>query len=330
MFRSKVGVGLDIGTEKIKMVKVTRRGNNHEILGYDSIFTPSGTVELGNILEPEKLGIELARLKEKMGIKKEKVIAAASGPQVYTRILSMPQMPREELKEAAIFQASTFLPISIDEAVIDVFPLRDIEDETGKKTEIFFVAVRKNQIEKLDLACQIAGLNLAVIDIEPLALQRVIAGERENRAFLNIGASRAYFSVFNDGSLVMHRSLSFGCSAFAMSAGEACSGYEFLESVDLRSGNYEYFINDMINELNRAVEYYKMQFKNTLNHIVLCGGGSRMPGIDEILMEKTGIKFELAGISPNILIPPDLEEKDKKELVYEFLIALGLAVRGVV
>ncbi|SHG66146.1 type IV pilus assembly protein PilM [Thermosyntropha lipolytica DSM 11003] len=330
MFKDRITLGLDIGTERTKIALLQKRGREAEIKLLESLPTPRGFVDSGNILEPVQLGEEIKKVVEKHGLKGRKTAASVSGPQVYTRIFTMPEMKKEELREAALYQASTFLPIPLEEAAVDVYPLRLLEDDEGKKREVFFVAVRKSQVERLQIVCETAGLNLQVVDIEPLALERAAKAPEEIKAFLHIGSNRAQFSVFAREMLVIHRSLSFGCSAFLIAGNPSCPVPETLENIDVRTGEYDYLVSDMMGELLRAVEYYRLQNKEPLMRIYISGGGSRLKGLDEVIEKNTGVKASLVELNQVFRGKELDDEKRKREIKYDFMIALGLALRGVI
>lgn len=329
MFGKKIRVGLDIGTEKTKLAVLQKKGREAEIVAVETISTPRGFVDSGNILEPVLLGEEIKKTVSSLKIKGKNTIASVSGPQVYTRIFAMPEMKEDEIREAAVYQASTFLPIPLDEAAVDVYPLRKVESEENKMMEVFFVAVRKSQIERIKTVCETAGLILQVVDIEPLALERAAETEEGVKAFLNIGSSRAYFSVFEKGMLTLHRSLSFGCSAFLIAGNPSCPVPETLENIDIRTGAYDFLVNDMMSELIRAVEYYRLQNKNSIEKLYLTGGGSRLNGLDEVIKRNIGIETGRIKINKRIS-GHYMEDSNKlKELTHDFMISLGLALRGV-
>ncbi|MEN6349747.1 MAG: pilus assembly protein PilM, partial [Syntrophomonas sp.] len=165
MFNRAAAIGLDIGSKKIKLVRVRKTQENWQIVKFGSMLTPAGLVEAGNIFDPEKLGREMITLVDQLGFKGQKVISAVSGQQVYIRTLVMPRMSLKETKEAAVYQAATFLPVPVEEAAIDIFPLRDFEDDEGKQREIFFVAVPRIQVENLETTCRMAGLKLVAVEI---------------------------------------------------------------------------------------------------------------------------------------------------------------------
>lgn len=333
MFNKAPGIGLDIGSRKIKIAQVKGRKNSIQLSKFGSIATPWGAMEAGNILDVAELGQGLSLLVKDLNLKGKSVVAAVSGQQVYTRNIVMPKMKQEELKEAIYFQAMNFLPVSVDEVAIDFFPLRDFEDEEGKKTEIFFVAVRKQQVENLEEVCKIAGLKLAAVEIEPLAIHRILGKSKESgiKAFINIGASRSYFTVFKDGLLKFYRTLSFGTAAFAQQQNldNGDTSVE-LDTIDIvNNDSYEYLVRDVIAEVNRSIEYYDMQnMEEKVESIILCGGGSRIKGLDERLGEGIGRQVSLSAALEEIVVPANISEEQKHEIQHDYIVALGLAARA--
>lgn len=332
MFNKAPGIGLDIGSKKIKLARVKKVNNGLQVVKYGSLITPLGTVEAGNIFEPERVGEALGELVADLNLKGKSVISAVSGTQVYTRNLIMPRMKLEELKQTVTFEASTFLPIPIEEAAMDIFPLRNFEDEEGKKTEIFFVAVRRQQVENLQIVCQIAGLKLAAVEIEPLAVNRLLKEGNDYgvRAYLHIGASRSYYSVFREQVLIYHRYLSFGCSAF-FEGKNPDNNDEMIETINIKGDEqYNFLVRDIIAEVSRSIEYYTMQNEDKIEKILICGGGSRLHGLDEAIAANVNYPVETADNLPLLTLPGGINDRDNIELKHEFTVALGLAARGVI
>ncbi|MEN6461952.1 MAG: type IV pilus assembly protein PilM [Syntrophomonas sp.] len=335
MFNIAPGIGLDIGSKKIKLVTVRLWKKRVQIIDFGSIPTPPGVVEAGYILDPERLGEELGGLVATLKLKGKRVVSAVSGQQIYTRNLVMPRMKLKEMREAINFQATTFLPIPVEESAIDIFPLRNFEDDEGKKTEVFFVAVRQQQVDNLDTACRIAGLKLVAVEIEPLALFRLL-GQNTNlgaQGFLNIGAVRSYFTVFHNGILIYYQSLAFGCSAFLRDNNYTNNENDSLglDNIEIGQGNESYYlIKDIIAEVSRSVEYYHMQNEVGINKILLCGGGSRIKSLDVALATGIDQNVEIADTLADLDISNNINETEIQELKHDFSVALGLAVRKVI
>lgn len=335
MLHRGTGVGLDIGTRKIKLASVKKMGAQIRLMQYGEIPTPEGSVDAGNILEPETVGRCVQKLTSQLGLEGSKVFSAVSGQQIYIKNLVMPFMKTGELKEAAIFQAAEFLPIPIEEAAIDIFPFRHFEDDEGRKTEVFFAAARRQQVELLAEVCHDAGLRLAAVEIEPLAIYRTLELTAKDKivGILNIGASRSQFSVFKTGLLSFLRSLSFGCSAFYQNIkGKTFKEDIHLEEIEAGEGSdYSYLVRDIMSELARSLEYYEMQNEGeAIERIFLCGGGSRLRNLDTYLTSGIGRTVKILDYTPPLWLPEGIAFSERQTLQHDFTIAMGLAVRGVV
>lgn len=326
--KAATGIGLDIGDKTVKIARLRKTREGFALADYGSMPTPPGAVEAGFVNDPARLGEFLGQLVKDLGFRNKAVVSAVAGPQVYTRSLIMPRMKPKEQRTAIRYEATTFLPIPVDEASIDISPLNFFEDEDGKKVDLFFVAVRKQQVANLRLACIIAGLKLAAVEIEPLALHRLLEHDNAGvEAFVNIGSSRSTFSVFNGEALKLNRHMSFGCSTFIPAEpgknGEAAG----LDGTEIGgSGDYQYWLRDIIAELNRSVEYYHMQNTNEIKTLMLCGGGARIKGLDQALAEGINLSVTKADTLHRIKLPNAVSDSARQEL-YDFAVALGLAAR---
>ncbi len=331
MLKRTADLGLDIGSKKIKLAKVKRKGNELQLLKYGSIDTLPGLVEAGNIFEPEKVGAEMAGLVKRMGLEGQRVVSAVSGQQVYIRNLVLPRMSRSESRAAAVYQAVAFLPIPIEEAAIDVFPWRDFEDEDGKKSEVFFVAVPRLQVDNLDIACFNAGLKLAALEIESLAINRIFLPNQTSgvRALLQIGASRCYFSVFSGTNLLFYRTLSSFYENISFIIGKANINIDSLQSI--QEEQVKYIVRGLVAEVRRSVEYYNIQHpERKLEKLWLSGGGTGLKGLAAELAAEIACDVQTADFLPRFTLPVDLDERAKREINCDFPVALGLAAREVI
>jgi len=323
------GIGLEIGDKTIKIARLRKTREGFALADYGSIPTPPGAVEAGFVNDPARLGEFLGQLVRDLGLRNKSVVSAVAGPQVYTRSLIMPRMKPEEQRAAIRYEATTFLPIPVDEASIDISPLTFFEDGEGKKVDLFFVAVRKQQVANLGLACKIAGLKLAAVEIEPLALHRLLKHDDSRvQAFVNIGSSRSTFSVFDGEALKLYRHMSFGfCSFIPAEPGENEEVTRIDETEIGVSGDCQYLLRDSITELNRSIEYYHMQNPNEIKTLMLCGGGARVKGLEPVLAEGIKLSVTKADILHRIKVPAAISDSVRQELRHDFAVALGLAAR---
>ncbi|NLG33623.1 MAG: type IV pilus assembly protein PilM [Syntrophomonadaceae bacterium] len=332
MFSNRSSVGLDIGERRIKIVQVKKTRKGFRVSAYGCIETPPGAMENGVITDPVALGEQLGKLVRELLLQQKKSVAAVPGHQVYTRIMVMPQMKLQELRQAALFQASSFLPIDIEEVTSDIFPVREYEDEEGKKTEVFFIAVRKTETDNLFTCCQHAGLKLTRVEIGATALARVYSDYfQENQgkviAVFNIGANRSCISVYSEGILSFLRFMPFGAAQFYP---DENNGTGIHGDIDLKAERNHVLLHEIGSELMRSTGYYEIQNPGkSIDLTIICGGGSRIKGIEEELASRLNHPVELGRLNHNLILPNMDGQPLLADFRHDYPIALGLALRGV-
>ncbi len=321
------GLGLDIGSVKIKIARVKKKGAGVKLMSFGSRETPKGVIEGGIIKDPDTLGDAIADMVTELGLRNMAVTTAVSGPQVYTRIISMPRLALDELRKAVRYEAAAFLPIPAEQAAMDIFPIREYQDHEGARVELFFAAVRRSQVEKIKTVCKLGKLKLQTIEIEALALNRLFLNERSTRAqaFLNIGASRSYFSVYKEGVLVYNRNFSFTYSGYQPGTVFPYSEPSPMSSASTRN---DHVIKDIVNEVARSSEYFRLQHKNELSKIFITGGGTRIPGLAKAIASINRCEVEVGDVLSRVSLSDQVKQKDLDELKFDFAVAVGLAIRG--
>lgn len=331
VLRKPWGMGLNIGSRKIKLISLYQEGNAIRLERYGSIIIPPGVIESGIIHKPQYLGEALGEMVSELNYKNKRVISAVSGAQVYTRILVMPRMKLSELKPAVKYEATTFLPIPIEQAAMDIYPLRQFKDEEGAKVEVFFIAVRRQQVDSLDLVCRIAGLRLNVVEIEQLALQRLFNNfdQKEIIALLNIGFNRSYLSVFQGNILVFNRYLSIGLANLATNESGIINQNNIREKNSIiHSGQPDHLVREIVAEVALSVEYFHFQNLGSLDKIIICGGSSYLTNLATLLATEIHCEVQIADPLSCLILPEGVTDNARRELQQDFAVAIGLAMRG--
>jgi len=333
MFSKLQGIGLDIGSQKIKMIKVARKRSQLELIRYGSMPTPAGTFKGGIIVDPEGLGSELRYLVKDLKLKGQRVVSALGGQQIFMRNIHIPNVKAGELDDAIWYQAMHLLPIPVEEAVMDHYVVRQVDTAQGRNTEILLVAVGKNQVENIKLACRISGLKLVVLEVEPQALFRMVGDASSVTAILNIGWSRSYVFIFKRGVPVFFRAIPVGSAVWAnLSASPPAAIVE--------DGAAQYIMQmkpkqhgpeQLIREVKAAVEYYHASQTGPEDNIekIWLNGGRHLRDLANRLVRETGCAVEPVGIEKRLRISVDVNQRVRQELQQDFLIALGLAAREV-
>jgi type IV pilus assembly protein PilM len=80
---------------------------------------PMGAVVDGDIVDPSAVASAIRELWRQPGIKGRDVVTGISNQKVVVRLIDLPFMEREELQGAIQYQAQDYIPIPIEDAILD-------------------------------------------------------------------------------------------------------------------------------------------------------------------------------------------------------------------
>jgi len=162
-------VGLDIGAYALKCIQTSKSRSGVTVLkaGYKELpllanRDPEGDVEL--------YATAIKELFQEQEIKANKVRISISDPNVYSRQITLKNVPESEMQKAMKWQAEKFIPFSIDEAVIDYQELTSNKDQSDGQKDIIIVAADNKTINKYVSILMEAGLSASVLDLSMFAM----------------------------------------------------------------------------------------------------------------------------------------------------------------
>jgi type IV pilus assembly protein PilM len=174
-------IGLDIGTNAVTVAEV-RPGEPPRLDLFGQVALARETMREGEVADDAAVTDAVARLRAEVGLKKVAVRLGLASPRVVVRQIEMPEMTREELSSALQFQAAELIPIPLDDAVLDFAILGPATPGDGgePRMHVLLAAVQEATVQRLVSAVEAGGLQVAAVDLVPLALIRPLArSERE-------------------------------------------------------------------------------------------------------------------------------------------------------
>ena len=170
---AKGRVGLDIGSTAVRAAELSA-GANPAVLRAAQVPLPVGAVENGEVREPEAVGEALRELWQRGGFKNRQVWMGVGNQRVVVREIALPYMPEKELRASLGLQVQEFIPMSVEEAVLDFDPLGEFEQEDRKMLRLLLVAAQRVMVDQIVAAVQAAKLEPMGLDLIPFALVRAI------------------------------------------------------------------------------------------------------------------------------------------------------------
>ncbi len=181
-------IGLDIGTNAVTVAEV-RPGDPPRLVMFGQVALGRETMREGEVADDAAVTDAVGRLREEVGLKRAAVRLGLASPRVVVRQIEMPQMTRDELASALQFQAAELIPIPLDDAVLDFAILGPAGpgDSGEPRMHVLLAAVQEATVLRLVAAVEAGGLQVAAVDLVPLALIRPLARTVPDLALIGAG-----------------------------------------------------------------------------------------------------------------------------------------------
>ena len=273
----KVTVGLDVGSTSVKVVALgARKGNApRPIIGQSLVpLQPEQDTDPSEPIKTAVAGLHIpARI----------VNLSVSGQWVIMRIVEMPPMKPGEIKQALPFEAQRYLPFNIQDVIIDGTVLGPAD---AHKSWVLIVACKKELIERRVDWVRRAGLDVALIDVDALALANgwlaSVDGHRAQgtRALINVGAQLTNLIIFQGDIPYLVRDIPWGGDKLTRNAAEQIGIEATTVSKELAQGELSAELlsamklssEALVTELQLSFDYFENRFGQPPEEMFLSGG----------------------------------------------------------
>ncbi len=217
-------LGLDIGTQTIKLVELRLSGTEVILVGRPAVIpTPPNSVVDGRVVDEDAVSEAIRDAVADYGFGVKKVVTSVGGQSnVDVRIPELPRMDEKELEEGVRWELDRQSRFPVEEIIYDFQPVHHPgEDPQSENMEVLLVIAHEEMVNSHAETILSAKLNPIAIDAEPLALGRslVEAGDEEfmqsTVVNVNIGHSSSLISIFCQGVPVFIRNVPTGGEALS-------------------------------------------------------------------------------------------------------------------
>ena len=340
-------IGVDISSTAVKMVELVDGGKGQpRVERYAIEPLPKDAVVDGNLTSVDAVSETLLRCWKRLGTSTRYVALALPTAAVITKKITLPASLREQEMEVQVeSEANQYIPFALEEVNLD-FQVIGPAPSSPDDVEVLLAASRKEKVEDRVAAAEVAELKPVVMDVEAYATQAAYelvtkqlpqGGAGQIIALVDVGASAMKVTITKDNQQLYAREQAFGGSqltdeimrAYGMGAEEA----ESLKRSGTPPDNYESeilhpFIENMAQEVARALQFFFTSTPyNEVNHIVLAGGSALIPGVAEIVSQRTNVNTILADPFAGMTISPRIRAKQLAADAPSLMVACGLALR---
>jgi type IV pilus assembly protein PilM len=340
--------GLDLSDLSMKAVWLDRSGGHDSVMSFGSVPMALGNVVDGEIMNPEAVRSAIESLLEKSGPKKigtRKVICSLPETKAFLRIISLPRMEKEEVKEAIKWEIEANIPLTLDQVYYD-WQILDLNvvGEKGKMN-VLVVAVARSVVDQFTELLESAGLEVIGLETESIAQARSLLPEKNDKnttLIVDIGDRRTSFLIAIGSTPCFTSSVPLSSQMVTEAISKELKiSFDEAEAIKIKHGlgslamkspvlkAAEPVLESIAVEIERSIDFYvnSLRYSSGIDSIVLCGGGSNMNGFLPYMTKRLGKPVESGNPWVNVQLGREIPIIDKRRSV-QYSTAIGLALRG--
>lgn len=353
-------LGIDIGTSSIKLVEFRNEGGRSKLSTYAFVERPTNIIRMDSAQEQGQLAVAIRDLAKRSRASTDRAIAALPSFAVFSSIISLPVMPKKDLYAAVRWEAKKFVPMPIDEMVLDWRLLKDSDQSKDRKVKsvdpaaekpsgpknlrVLLTAAPKSLVKRYLDVFKTAGLRLANLETESFALERaLLGGEPGSFMIVDIGAVATNITITVDSIPLLNRSIDVGGDTITKAIANSLNvdmerAEQFKRDVGIGGSTgassqipraIEFVITSIVNEIRYVFNLYRNQGEKPIEKIILAGGSAFLTNLPDYLSRMLSMKVFIGDPWARTIYPVDLKPA-LDEIGPRFAVAIGLGMREIV
>lgn len=340
MTKQKIAIGLDVGAQSVKMVRMEIKGDSVCILDY-------------KIRDYAEQAEKFSAIKELLGDigKDVPIVTSIEGSHVFIRVFKLPGVAKSKLNKIVAYEAQQQVPFPIEEVVWSYQCLRRVSPE---ETDVALTAVKASVVRDF-----IGSLGLEPSDIIPpvIGLNNLLSWNRyegikdptgQAVMVLDLGAKTTNVIIVEKENL-WFRTIPIGGEAITQAI---MSEYDigFSEAEVLKKSRGQIILEGdvetdpdrrrmstciiraltrLCSEIYRSIEVYSSNF-NSLGprKIFITGGGAELGNIGDFFNKKFRVDVDILKTPQKFNLSPDIDKSRFSKDATRLETAFGLALQG--
>jgi type IV pilus assembly protein PilM len=339
--RKKTTIGLDIGSGLIKVAVVDHSKSQPELVHVAVAPLLADAIVEGEIMDPGIVSDAITAALTEAGVDTKDVVTAVGGRDVIIKKIQIERVKETQARELMRWEAEQHVPFDMESVELD-FQILD-PDGTDPEMSVLLVAAKRELIEAKVRVLTDAGLNAVAVDVDAFALHNAFELNHPDAmsgtvALVNIGHEVTNVNIVEDGVPILTRDLPTGTRRIkedlqrerGLGSDEADAllrGFDRSEHLDavLEARGEEIAVG-----IERAVAFLASSSRSgsAVNGVYLCGGGSRAPGLLDVLADRLRLNVQAANPLANLVVRDGaFGTLVTDEVAPLLMLPLGLALR---
>jgi len=326
LFKKKIKscLGIDFGATGFKIVELAKgRTDRLSLTNYVVAQTkPDSNLNIAKI-EADRAAELMLGIFSRAGIKTRDAVVSLSVGETFSTIISIPDMPEDELIKAIPFQAKKYVPIPIEEVVLDWSVVGEFIEQkppvgatdsaapaenqektesvpgTPKTLQVLIVAVPQEVIRRIAQIAKKTGLKVLAVEQEAFSIVRSLVGKDQGSYLItDLGQENIDLIVMDKGTIRLT--------------------YAFEKTAAL----------DLAGEIIKIMTSYQSRYDRKIGKIILTGGGATQANWVSGLSEKLGLPVGVGDPFVKLMANEKLSSS-LKEIAPFMAVAVGAAMREI-
>lgn len=336
--------GLDIGTNAIRLVKLS--GSSHEndkrFLQTYGFVPVDPKIALSDApADQQQLSLLIKTLVAKSGLKTKNVAVGLPAQKVFTTVVDIDRLDKEELAKTIRYQADSLIPTPIAESKID-WELLGGSPQDKTKVEILLSSIPNEYAEaRLDMLESI-GLNVIAFEPDSMALTRAVVAWDANvpQMVLDMDIATTDLVIVVNGSPRLTRAIPTGSETIVRAAAQnlnidEAQARQFVSKFGLSQQKLEGQIFNAISgtidllmaEIDKSIKFFNTRYTDLkLERIIITGGASVLPEFPVYIANRFKTNVEIGNAWRNVNYSPE-RQNELLPISNQFCVAAGLAER---
>jgi type IV pilus assembly protein PilM len=347
MAKSKLAVGLDIGSSSVKLVQLKERKGGYSLLAWGQAQLPPEAIVDGALMNSSAIVDAIRQLAAEQKVKARDVAIGVRGHSVIIKKIQLPRMSQDELDESIQWEAEQYIPFDVKDVNIDTQILTPEGDAAGQM-DVLLVAAKKDMINDYTSVCAEAGLTVTVVDVDAFAVQNAYetnyqAATGETVVLINVGAAVSNINIIASGVTTFTRDITLGGNAFTEEIQKQLNiSYDEAEALKVGGqGETDAVVpqeverviqgvaDQMGGEIQRSLDFHAATAPDIhITRVYLSGGTARIPALFKVIEQRAGVPVEVMNPFKNIEV--DNRKFDPAVIMNaapSAAVAIGLALR---
>jgi type IV pilus assembly protein PilM len=321
MAKSKLAVGLDIGSSGVKLVQLKEKKGGFALQAYGTAPLPPEAIVDGALMNSAAIVAAIQELVAAQKVKTREVAIGVRGHSVIIKKISLPRMSQEELDESIQWEAEQYIPFDVKDVNIDTQILTPEGDAAGQM-DVLLVAAKKDMINDYTSVCAEAGLTATVVDVDAFAVQNAYESNYElspsdTVVLINVGAAVSNINILARGATTFTRDITMGGNAFTEEIQKQLNiSYDEAEALKVGGqGETDAVVpqeverviqgvaEQLAGEVQRSLDFYGATAADSrVGRVYLSGGTARIPALFKVIEARAGVPVEILNPFKNIEI----------------------------